>query len=75
MCSGVHNRSYPFIYIGEGLDPFLAITNKSHVIRWMTTHEIRIIARVNLTAGARTVWALGLDYLPLLVFNEHIVTP
>jgi hypothetical protein len=23
MCSGVLNRPYPFIYIGEGLDPFI----------------------------------------------------
>jgi hypothetical protein len=24
MCSGVLNQPYPFIYIGEGLDPFLS---------------------------------------------------
>jgi hypothetical protein len=24
MCSVVFNRSYPFIYIGGGLDPFLS---------------------------------------------------
>jgi hypothetical protein len=48
------------------------MANKFHVIRWITTHEIKIIARVNLTAGARTVRALGPNPPPLLVFNNHI---
>jgi hypothetical protein len=38
--------------MGGGLDPFLdTIANRFHVIRWITTYEIRIIiARVNLIA-------------------------
>jgi hypothetical protein len=51
MCSRVLNRSYPFIYIGEVWTHSLAIPNKPYVIRWITTHEIRIIALVNLIAG------------------------
>jgi hypothetical protein len=41
------------------------------VIRWITTHEIRIIARVNLIAGPWTVRALEPDRPPLLVLNTR----
>jgi hypothetical protein len=43
------------IYKGEVWTHAQAIANKPHVIRWITTHEIRIIARVNLIAGPWTV--------------------
>jgi hypothetical protein len=54
--------SYIYIYIrGEVWTHSEAIANRSYVIRWITTHEIRITVRVNLMAGAWTVWALGSD--------------
>jgi hypothetical protein len=38
------------------------------MIRWITTHEVRIIVRVNLIAGAQTVQAatFGVQHLPPL---------
>jgi hypothetical protein len=57
------------IYRGNVWIRSYAIANKPHMIRWIITHEIRIIIRVNLIAGAQTVRALGPDHPPLLVFN------
>jgi hypothetical protein len=43
MYSVVLNRPYPFVYIGEIWTRSYAIANKSHVIRWIIMHEIKII--------------------------------
>jgi hypothetical protein len=32
-----YNRSYPFVFIGEGWDPFLGIPNRIHVISCINT--------------------------------------
>jgi hypothetical protein len=68
----VLNRRIP-AYIGEVWTRSYVIANKFHVIRWITTHEIKIIDRVNLIAGARTVRALVPDHPPLLVFNTCLL--
>ena len=43
MCSGVLIGSAPSYIYGEVWTRSQTIANKSHVIRWITTHEIRII--------------------------------
>jgi hypothetical protein len=40
------------------------------MIRWLTTHEIRIIVQINLIAGAQTIRVLGPDRSPLLVVKN-----
>jgi hypothetical protein len=63
----------PFIFIGDEVWTCSEeIANNSHVIRWITTHEIRIITRVNLIAGMRIVRAQGPDRPPLLVLNTGL---
>jgi hypothetical protein len=70
ICSGILNWSYPFIFIGEEVwTCSYEIANNFHVIRWITTHEIRIITWVDMIAGPRTFRALGPDCPPLLVLN------
>jgi hypothetical protein len=40
------------------------------MIRWITTHEVRIIVLVNLIAGRWTIRCLGPDRPLILVFNS-----
>jgi hypothetical protein len=48
---GGSQSAAPFIFIEEDVCTCSsAIANNSHVIRWITTHEIKIITQVNLTA-------------------------
>jgi hypothetical protein len=50
------------------------IANRSHMIKWITTHEIRIITQINLVAGCGPSGPdrgpSGPDRPPLLVFNR-----
>jgi hypothetical protein len=53
MCSVVSQLVVPFIYIWEVWTHSYEIANKSHMIKWITTDEIRIITRVNLIVRLR----------------------